>query len=301
MLQHNKGRHMAKKMDDKEFCAQLSRMISDAKDSDLEQRRTELYKMYLGEPIDEGEKTTAGSKFVSSDVADFVESLLPDIMEPFVSGDNVIEFAPIGADDEAGAEQETSVIRHLFWDKNPGFTNLYQFTKEALMQQNSYMEHGWEDKERTSVEVYEDLTLDELIGVHRSLEADYDVVEVIDQSGGEIDPETGEAMPVDVSFRCTTKSKEYVIECFPQEEFFVTAQWSKIGLQEAPCCGRRKTMSITELESMGFDVTDLEGDDSEGDDTQTQDRFDTDDYQSADTDAATREFTGLQVIRAHGP
>ncbi len=47
------------------------------------------------------------SRAVSSDVADAVETVLPDLIEIFTGGDDVAAFTPLSQADERQAQQET--------------------------------------------------------------------------------------------------------------------------------------------------------------------------------------------------
>ena len=61
------------------------------------------------------------SKAVSSDVADTIEGMMPPLMEIFAAGEEVVQFAPVGPEDVAAAEQETDYVNHVFMQQNPGF------------------------------------------------------------------------------------------------------------------------------------------------------------------------------------
>jgi hypothetical protein len=94
------------------------------------------------------------SKAVSSDVADTVEGLMPALMEVFFGGDDVVEFAPTGQEDEQAAQQETDYVNYVFMQKNPGFLVLYSFIKDALLSKNGIVKVYWEDKEEEYEETY---------------------------------------------------------------------------------------------------------------------------------------------------
>ena len=56
------------------------------------------------------------SHAVSTDIADAVETILPDLVEIFTGGDDVVAFVPKCADDEPQADQETDYVRHVVFD-----------------------------------------------------------------------------------------------------------------------------------------------------------------------------------------
>jgi hypothetical protein len=258
----------------------IGRLIQDANAQDSTDIRSDLFDQYMAEPY--GDETKGQSSFVSSDVADVVEGLLPDIMDVFTSSENLVEFTPVGAEDEDAAKQETDAVSHMFWQKTDGFTLLYTWIKEALIQQNSYVKRGWVEKERVTIEEYEDLTEDELMQIFSQIDGDYEILESSETVEGEpqVDPNTGEEIPppvmTNVKFRCTKTDKEYAIDCIPQDEFFLTPRWNKLSLTGVPCCGHRRSMERGELRSMGFSEESIEAAGSEDlDSFAKQNRWDT--------------------------
>ncbi len=72
------------------------------------------------------------SQAVSTDIADAVETILPDLVEIFTGGDDVVSFTPRNADDEPQADQETDYVRHVVFDDNDGFMTFLAFFKHTL-------------------------------------------------------------------------------------------------------------------------------------------------------------------------
>lgn len=264
----------------KDYKAQIARLIEDAQRDDAADKRADLFDRYMSEPY--GDEAKGRSSFISSDVSDVVEAILPDLMDVFTSAEDIVAFDPVGPEDEEAAEQETQAVSHMFWQQNEGFTNLYIWIKEALIQQNSYIKRGWEEKQRVTVEEYEDLTMEELVGVLDGIDAEYEFLEQSENEDGTIN----------VKIRCVKKSKRYVIQCIPQEEFFHTPRWNKVSLEGIPCCGHRQDLTRGELIAMGFDEKSVDDAAGTKDSTQTDDRFDTEDNyesQAEQGDDATRK------------
>lgn len=283
-----------------EIKAKISQLISDATDEDNIGNRSDLLDVYNAEPY--GDEVSGRSAFVSSDAADAVEAMLPDIMDVFTGGEDILEFSPIGPDDEPAAKQETQVVSHVFWHLNPGFETLYTWTKEGMIQQNAYVWRGWVEKERVTFEEYEGLTVDGLLSVLDGLEGEYELQE---QSGFEIvqDPETGAEMLVpevdeqgqpaeaSVKIKCVKADKEYVIEPFPQEDYFGTPRWGRLGLEGIPCCGRRhRDKRVEDFVALGFDRESVEAlGKSEGDDEASSARHHTRDLDESEANDETIE------------
>lgn len=269
--------------------AEVGRLLSEANSDDAKDGlRSDLFDRYMGETY--GDEVEGKSKFVDTTVSDAVEAVLTDILDIFTSQEHIAQFKPVGPEDADAARQETDVVHHVFWEKNNGFENLYVWFKEAVIQQNSYCWSGWVDQERVTIEEYEDLTIEELVTVI----AQYDdgEVEVLEQEGFEEDElgpfqvigEDGEPEPISIKIRCTKKSKQYVIEPFPQEDFFCTPRWGRVSLDGVPCCGRKYKKRKAEALAMGFDPVSIE--DALGDDSDEQEnrRHQTKDSSESDSE-----------------
>lgn len=73
------------------------------------------------------------SDFVATDVADTIEAMLPNLMRPFVSSDDAVEFEGRLPQDEDQAKMATAYINYLFYDRNDGVGILYDWFKDALL------------------------------------------------------------------------------------------------------------------------------------------------------------------------
>lgn len=98
------------------------------------------------------------SKATSSDIADAVETVLPDLMEIFTGGEDVATFAPTGEEDEEAAQQETDYVLHVAFQKLRGFLLLYTAIKDALQVDTGILKTWWQDKEEVKEEKLEGIT-----------------------------------------------------------------------------------------------------------------------------------------------
>lgn len=289
---------------DHDLKSKISKMITDACDEENAGKRADLLDRYNAEPY--GDEVTGRSKFVSSDSADAVEAMLPDVMDVFTGNESLLEFSPTTPEDEEAAKQETEAVSHIFWRKNPGFETLYTWIKEGFIQQNSYVWRGWVEKERTTFEEYEDLTPESLVALLSEQEGEYDLQE---QTGFTVedDPETGgqiivhevgeDGVPMasSVKIRCTKVSKEYVIEPFPQEDFFGTPRWGRLGLDGIPCCGRRhRNKRKEDLLALGFSSDSIDELTSGNDDEQKHAR-----HHTRDSDESEATDETVEVLEAY--
>ena len=116
---------------------------------------------YLGDMAKDMPAQDGRSRAVSTDVADTIEGLMPNLMDIFAGSDEVVRFEPVGPEDEAAAQQETDYVNHVFMQQNPGFMILYSFIKDALLSKVGIVKVWWEEREEESRETYYDLTDDQ--------------------------------------------------------------------------------------------------------------------------------------------
>lgn len=83
------------------------------------------------------------SKAMSLDVADAIETLLPDVVEVLTSGDDMVAFRPVGPEDEEAAQQETDVVKHVIYNENPGWLIMTSAAKDALQAKTGVFKWRW--------------------------------------------------------------------------------------------------------------------------------------------------------------
>ncbi len=171
--------------------------------SKLSGERADAMQYYLGDMSKDMPAPDGRSKAVSTDVADTVEGLMPQLMEIFVSGDEVVKFEPTSPDDTAAAEQETDYCNHVFMQINPGFMVLYSFIKDALLQKNGIVKVWWEERTLEERESYYGLTPD----AYAILASDKDV-EIVEHSVRGPDDEIEDGEPIGARPAEETNAKE---------------------------------------------------------------------------------------------
>lgn len=209
----------------------------------LAQERADALDYYLGEmrdmPSPEGR-----SRAVSTDVADTVEGLMPQLMEIFCAGDEVVRFAPVGPEDVKAAEQETDYVNHVFMQKNPGFLVLYSFIKDALLSKTGIVKVWTEEAENAARETYLDQPADAfaLIAANPALE----IVAHTEHDG---------LHDVTVVARKTCKLTR--VEGVPPEEFGIAR--NARALQGAGYCFHEVPRSEADLISQNYDPAHIKG------------------------------------------
>jgi hypothetical protein len=127
----------------------------------LMEERADAMDYYLGDMRNDMPAQEGRSRAVSTDVADTIEGLMPNLMDIFAGSDEVVRFEPVGPEDETAAAQETDYVNHVFMQQNPGFMVLYSFIKDALLSKVGIVKVWWEEREEEQRETYYDLTEDQ--------------------------------------------------------------------------------------------------------------------------------------------
>lgn len=131
---------------------------------ELSQERADAMDYYLGEPY--GNEQEDRSQVVTREVLATVEAIMPSLMRIFSDRNNIVEFDPVGEEDEESAQQESDMVSYWFWKKNRGFYNLYSFCKDALQSKTGILKVWWDDSEKETREEYrglDDIQLGELL------------------------------------------------------------------------------------------------------------------------------------------
>jgi hypothetical protein len=136
----------------------------------LAEERADAMDYYLGHMEQDMPAQDGRSRAVSTDVADTIEGLMPNLMDIFAGSDEVVRFEPVGPEDEAAAAQETDYVNHVFMQQNPGFMVLYSFIKDALLSKVGIVKVWWEEREEEERETYYDLTDDQFALLAQAVE-----------------------------------------------------------------------------------------------------------------------------------
>jgi len=234
----------------------------------LSDQREKSLKYYQGDPL--GNEMAGRSQVVSTDVADTIESLLPNLLRVFTSSDKVVKCEPVRAEDEPLADQATAYLNHIFYKENDGFTLLYNFFKDALVEKNGILKIFYDETQEVEHETYKNLTDEEYKVLIDSSEVEILEEEVRDdekaaeqieimkaQTAGQT--MSVEALEVDIPIpqlhdcriKRTSKKGKIKVESIPPEEFLIDKD--AVKLEDALYVAHRVQLSRTELIEMGYD------------------------------------------------
>ncbi|HBN92251.1 MAG TPA: hypothetical protein DD397_06785 [Hyphomonas sp.] len=211
-------------MSDDELAQLVSSEISNSvsyNDSDISSDRRDVFDYYMGEAF--GDEREGYSQFVSRDVLDVIESMMPPLMRVFASSERVVEFDPTGPEDVAQAKQATDYVNFVFNHDNDGFMVLYQFIKDGLMYKRGVTKTYWQTEETWSApETYTGLDEDQYVLLTEG--DDVQVTEHSQEAEITIDPMSGleiELPTHSVTLRRKNVRGICVVDNIPPEEFMI--------------------------------------------------------------------------------
>ena len=182
------------------------------------------------------------SRAVSTDVADAIETVLPDLVEIFTGGDDVAVFTPMGPQDEAAARQETDYVNQVVFHENDGFMTLLTLCKDALLSKVGIVKWWWETPAEADLsETFEGKTLEELVAA-----AEDGVVSDLEES---LDETTGQ--PVFAFTLRREKDGRVRIAAVTPEDFTVARD--TVRLAETTYCAHRSRPRAQDLIADGVD------------------------------------------------
>jgi hypothetical protein len=197
---------------------------------------------YIKGVMDDVPSLPGRSSACSTDVSDAIEMALPDLIEIF-TGEDIATFRPVGPEDVDAAQQETDYVKHVFFEENPGFLNLYSAIKDALSIKTGVFKVFGEEYEEPEEE-FEGQSLDQLAS---AVQKHGDRVYLKSDLGDMTDPE----MTVDFCIRAKKKWRARVM-AVPPEDFGVSKD--TVLLTESPYCFHKTRLRAYELKRRGIDA-----------------------------------------------
>jgi hypothetical protein len=273
----------------------------------LSAQREKALDYYQGDSL--GNEIEGRSQVVSTDVADTVESLLPNLLRVFTASEKVVVCEPVRGEDAPLAEQATAYLNHIFYKENDGFQLLYNFFKDALLEKNGILKTYYDKTETVEFETYENLTDEEYAVIkndpnvettEHSEREDVAAIEslelfeeqMLQTQGVDLD------LPIPMLHNCklkrVNKKGRIKVESVPPEEFLIDK--NAVKLEEANFVAHRVYLTRSELVSMGFDkdeVYNLPASDSSILNTERMARFQNiDDFpMNSSADPSTQKIT----------
>jgi len=246
-------------MDDYKLNSIVSSEITDALnhfDSEFSQERIRAMDFYLGEPF--GNEVEGRSSVVSTEVADTVEAIMPNLMRVFTANDKYVRFSARTAEDMERAEQVSDYVNYIINHDNEGYKILYNWFKDALLFRLGVVKYFYEEEENVTEEEYNGLDENELAVLLAN--PDVEVVEQQETVVNSYMEDDGTVVPIessyDLSVRVTEREGKIKVINVPPEEFLVNRRAT--SLDEAYFVAHRTTMTVSDLVAMGYDREEVE-------------------------------------------
>ena len=228
--------------DIKKIIAEEIDQSSGSSNDAIDAERQKALKYYLG---DKGNTKAGRSAVVSTDVADSIEWILPEIVKAFTQNNEVVTFDPVGPDDSTQAQLESRFVYDVLMKHNNGFLAIHTLVKDALLQKNGFIKVYYNKTNRVAVESYIGITTPEL----QMILAEDDVELVgqttsIDESGIDIH---------DVNIRRVELSGSVVVKPVAPENMRVYGRHNSIDLSECRFISETQSMTRSDLVESGYD------------------------------------------------
>lgn len=224
---------------------EMVRAIGFDQDAELKGDRERALNYFKGDVSADIQTLPNRSKAVSSDVSDAIETLLPDLIEIFIGGDDVVAFIPQGSKDVEAAKQETAYLHHVAFQDNPGFLNLYTALKDALLLKTGVFHWEWEEDIEDSDEEFTGKNAVEM----QMAAQDGEVSNVKAEQVG-VDLRFGEQTYSFTVTKTTDNSKAKYWAIAP-EDFAASAD--TVNIAETTYCVERQRPRVQDLIALGFD------------------------------------------------
>ena len=227
----------------------------------------DAYKYYNGDP--RGDEIEGRSQIVSTDVADAIEWILPQVIKAMVSKGSVVTFDPLGPEDEDQADLETEFVHDVFMKENEGFLNLYEFVKDALLTRNGVFKIYYDNYDHVQTERYTGLnemefqvllaqpnvqpveikaSVDEAAAMQQSMQQQQ-------QAPQGMQPMTPAEPPMmyDVAIEVKETKGRVKVDCINPDDFRVNSDHTSLDLSDARFTAHLMTKTRSDLIEEGYD------------------------------------------------
>jgi len=212
----------------------------------LTSERAEAMDRYHGRPY--GNEEPNRSQIVTKDLSETVDWIMPSVMRVFLQSGALVEFTPVGDDDEDKARQETAGVNHVMLKKNDGFFLLYDTFKDSLLLKNCYAKHWHDETEKTTEREYKDLPEDDLVLLVERLKEKWDDLETLWS-----EEETRNGIKyTSMRVRLTRTEKCNKIEAVPPEEIRISNK-CRGSVQDSIFTEHLPVKTRSDLIEMGMD------------------------------------------------
>ena len=227
--------------------AAISNMISEAEKhaDDMSKDRIRAVEYDQGimrdTPADKGR-----SAVVSRDVRGIIKKVLPSIARTILGNAKVVEYQPVGQDDEAGAAQATDYVNHVVLQECDGYRAIEDAIHDALLLRNGILHVCFEEKQDAKVSRHSGLMDD----AFNQLVASPDV-EVLEHSEREEMTDMGPVLVHDATIKRMITKRDIKASAVPRERFLIHPD--AVTLDDSVLTGSKTQVRRSDLVAMGYD------------------------------------------------
>lgn len=211
---------------------------------DLSKTRQDLLDRYYGELY--GNEKEGESKITTREVFETIEWAMPSIVRVFESGDRIMEFDAITAQDEQAAEQETDAVNHIYNKDNNGFVLTSLIIRSTLMNPNAYIKVYYEEKETSNSEQYQGLTGEQLALLFDN--DDYEILAAEEDEQGFFN----------IELKLHGKDGKCLVKLLPEDEVTIDSNHMELDLDQCEFTCHHPSKTHSDLLLMGYNDDELE-------------------------------------------
>lgn len=192
---------------------------------------------------------------VMTDISDTVESILPDLMDIFYGGQDVVSIRSKGVEDDKKAPLMEAKINFDFQKRLNGFKILYTFFKDGLVKGMGVTKYYW--RKEWQYEYREIEGNDDILARYKS-DPEYVMDDVVVKTPPQFDP-TGTVLIMPGEYTLKMRKRKWVsmpvIENLPLEEFIFCL--TKKDINDGKFCAHKKLIHIKEAKKYGLSEEDI--------------------------------------------
>lgn len=211
---------------------------------ELAEVRKEALDRYYGRP--RGDEKEGRSAVQSSDVADMVEAVIAQMLPGF-SGDSVVEFEPVGAEDVEQAALESDVVNKVIIEANRGYTMFQEALRGALLLRNGWIKVELDERDEATTVKLRGVPAEGVTALlDQELAADVVSMALVGTT------DVGDGM-VDAEVRVTRKIARLVVRAVDPVNMSWKAGYDSVFLDDVPFLAEAWYPTRSDLVRMGYE------------------------------------------------
>lgn len=188
------------------------------------------------------------SDVVETDVRDTVDGMLPDLLDVFLSSDDVVKFEPQGQEDMEASAQATDAVNYVFYRQNNGALLMYEWFKAALLEKVGVVKYYHDQYATPMIERYDGLN-----EIEFQMLVNQPGVTILQHSASPDPMMPGQALH-DVQARIIDPNGKICIVGVPSEEYRVCVDHNSISLRDVRFFEHVRPLTVSQIRAMGIDV-----------------------------------------------